>query len=180
MSLPPNKNILKEFPNQVYVETGIWRGDSIQQAVEAGFEMIIGFDNDMESIKFCKNRFDLFNVNAHHIELYETNTAYGMWGTIQFIDKPMTIYLDAHWQMLEGTERGEDPFPLLDEISQIANHPIKTHTIIVDDLLYLTHPDITGWTRAQIVAQISAINPNYQFSLIANPVINNMLVAWIP
>jgi len=48
------------------------------------------------------------------------------------------------------------------------------------NLLYLTHPDITGWTKKDITDRIKEINPSYQFNLIANPVINNMLVAWIP
>jgi len=38
MSLPPNKNILKEFCEQYYIECGIFRGDSIQLAIEAGYK----------------------------------------------------------------------------------------------------------------------------------------------
>ena len=180
MSLPPNKNLLKEFPNPVYVESGVWRGDSIQQAIDAAFQTIIGIDNDQECIDFCFDRFTLVQHLKHHINLNKGDSATDLWPLIKFIDKPITFFLDAHWQILEGTEKGKYPFPLMMELGQIAKHPIKKHTIIIDDILYLTHPDITGWTLSDIIRQIQYINPDYQTKLIANPVINNMLVAWIP
>jgi len=179
MSLPPSYNLLKQYPNPVFCETGIWRGDSIQQAIEAGFPNIIGLDNDQTAIDFCKQRFADVKP-SDLIGLYLADTAYGLWGTIQFIKEPTTFFLDAHWQLIEGTDPGENPFPLMNELLQIRAHDIKTHTIIIDDLLYLTHPKITGWTLNEIKEAICRINIAYEFEEIANPVINNMLVAWIP
>jgi len=183
MSLPPSFNLLKQYPNPVYVECGVWRGDSIQQAIDAGFERIIGFDNDPESIAFCTQRFGKQATGCQpYIKLMECESIEGL--KILLNDPkfkmPMTFFLDAHFQLIEGTARGADPFPLLGELYQIGKHSIRTHTIIIDDLLYLTHPEITGWTRDQIVKEIQKINKKYEFTLVSNPVINNMLVAWIP
>lgn len=185
MSLPPNRNLLKEYLNPVYVETGIWRGDSIQQAIDAGFKIIVGIDNDQESIDFCKSRFNIRDERGIKDKFLWTgdsaSTLHAVFksGTVNDVD--ITFYLDAHWQLLDGTERGAHPFPLLDELQVIKEHRRdKKDTIIIDDLLYLTHPDITGWTKERIMEAVTAINWRYQFKCIANPVINNMLVAWIP
>lgn len=180
MSLPPNKNLLKEFPNPCYVESGCFRGDSIQLAIEAGFERIIGIDNDQESIDFCTKRFDLVNKRNDQVKLFKGDSAVDLWSIIKLINQPITFFLDAHWQLIEGTEKGENPFPLMKELEQIARHQIKTHTIIIDDFLYMTHPQITEWDAIDITAYIQSINPDYLIKRIANPVINNMLVAWIP
>lgn len=180
MSLPPNKNLLKEFSNRIYVETGIWRGDSIQLALDAGFEQVIGIDNDPESIKFCTSRFFVGGLQLdERLQLVEGDSARCLWEAMRNVDERCTILLDAHWQLLEGTERGEHPFPLMLELEQLAQHPIKKHTIIVDDLLYMTHPNVTGWSLPDLIRKIKKINENYTFKLIANPVIDNMLVAWI-
>ncbi len=179
MSLPPNKNLLKEFPNPVYLETGIYRCDSIHQAMEAGFETIIGLDNDQSAIDFCFDRFTLRQQVEHEMQFLKADSAVDLWKIIEPINHRITFFLDAHFQLIEGTEKGDNPFPLMKELEQIAKHPIKNHTIIIDDLLYLTHPDITGWTRREIANAILEINRNYKMNLIANPVINNMLVAWI-
>ncbi len=179
MSLPPNKNLLKEFPNPVYLETGIWRGDSMQQAIDAGFETIIGLDNDKSCIDFCFDRFTLAQHVKHHIQLEKADSANDLWRIIKQINKPITFFLDAHWQLFEGTDKGANPFPLIQELEQIAKHQIKNHTIIIDDLLYLTHPQITGWSLDYLTAELRKINQAYKFNLIANPIIANMLVAWI-
>lgn len=180
MSLPPSFNLLKQYHNPVFCETGTFRGDSLQLAIEAGFERIIGIDNDQESIDFCTKRFDLINKRNDQIKLFKGDSAVDLWSIIKLINQPILFFLDAHFQMIEGMEKGDNPFPLIEELKQIGKHPIKTHTIIIDDFLYLTHPDVTGWDKNHVFEWLRIINPNYQIKLIANPVINNMLVAWIP
>lgn len=177
MSLPPGKNLLAEHLNPYYVETGIWRSDSLAMAMEAGFKKIIGIDISPEFIQFAKDRFDLQNFPLPGLQLIQGDSAECLWDAIKDIDQPITFFLDSHFSLLEGEEKGKNPFPLLDELCQIDRHPIKTHTIIIDDFLYMTHPDITIWTRAGIIKALDFINPNYKINLVANPVINNLLIA---
>lgn len=178
MSLPANYNLLKDYSNGAYVETGIWRGDSIQYALDVGFDRIIAIDNDKECINFCKSRFDLPNSGLP-IKLIHGDSALCLFDAIGGLQDRITFFLDSHWQLIEGTPKGDHPFPLFDEIYQIGKHHRKDHSIIIDDLLYMTHPDITGWTLESIQQNILFINPNYRFKYIANPIVNNMLIAWV-
>lgn len=171
-------NILREFPNEYYVETGIYRGDSIQMAIDAGcFKNIVGLDIDYEMVWFCKNRFDLYRSPRAELRVYEADTAIDLHREIAHIDMPITFFLDSHWQMEAGTDMGTNPFPLLKELEQIRKHRNGEDTIIIDDFLYLTHPDVTGWSKNIIFEAVKAINKNYTIRLISNPIVNNLLIA---
>lgn len=183
MSLPPNRNLLAEHPNRFFVETGSYRGDAIQLALEAGFTDIRTIDIDPENTKFCKYRFDLIPRKDHimlPVTLYTGDSAYDLLRMIADINEPITFWLDSHSQLLDDERDYHcNKFPLLAELALIKIHPIKTHTIIIDDILVLTHPDVTGWSRKTIEDAILAINPEYKFRYVANPVKNNLLIATI-
>lgn len=182
MSLPPSYNLLKKHPNKWFVETGSFRGDAIQLALDADFRHIISMDNDPEAINFCRDRFDLRNPHNplnEKIMLLLGDSANILGAALRMIREPATIFLDAHWQLIEGTERGPNPFPLMDELDQIGDHDIRTHTIIIDDYLYMTHPLLTHIKTSDILRKIHDIHVNYKVEFIGNPVVNNMLVAYI-
>lgn len=168
-------NLFRQFKNRVMVETGSYRGDAIKLALDAGFEKIYSIDTDPEAERFCNLRFR----RDQNIKLFTGNSADLLWDMIKDINEPITFWLDGHWQMLEGTEPGINPWPLEKELEQIKRHPIKTHTIIVDDMWFLSHPYITGWQKTEIEMWIYAINPDYKVEYFANPVINNILVAHV-
>ena len=50
-------NNLKSYPNEVFVETGSHRGDTIQRAINAGFSKIYSMDISETYIQFCRLRF---------------------------------------------------------------------------------------------------------------------------
>lgn len=171
-------NILREFPNEYYVETGVYRGDSIQMALDSGsFNKIIGLDIDYKMVRFCRDRFNLYHKPRLELRIHESDTAVDLYSHIQLIEKPITFFLDSHWQMEAGVEQGDHPFPLLHELAQIKKHRHGKDTIIIDDFLYLTHPDVTGWSKEIIFDAIKAINPKYTIRLTSNPIINNLLIA---
>lgn len=178
MSLPPNRNILKDYPNRYFLETGNYRGDGLQLAIEAGFQRIIGIELFQEWIDFCKNRF---NIAAHPnlIKLIHGDSALCLWEVIKHIPEPITFFLDSHSQLFEDEPEMENPFPLLKELEQIAAHPVKTSTIIIDDYLYLTHGKVTGWVNGEIEKALLKINPDYKIEYVANPVKQNLLIATV-
>lgn len=178
MSMHPTRNLFKEFKNRFFVETGSWRGDGIQLALDADFEQITSIDIDPSCLEFCRSRFDLVYFPEQGIELVCGDSAICLESVIQKINEPATFWLDSHWQMFEGTDPGANPFPLLKELEQIARHPIKTHTILIDDLLIM-QDDIVGYSRRDIQDALHRINPAYHFKYFANPVINSILVAHV-
>lgn len=174
----PSRNLFAEFKgnNRVFIETGSYRGDGIQLAIDAGYEKIISIDLDPEAIDFCKNRFDLFNHPRPDIILRQGDSADCLTTVLEFCNEPITFWLDSHWQMLEGTEPGNNPFPLRHELAQIYRHQIKQHTILIDDMLIM-QPDIVGFSNNEVRKWLMDINPDYKLEYFANPVINNILVA---
>lgn len=174
----PTRNLFKEFPNPVYVETGAWLGDSIQLALDAGFGEVLSIELSRECLVKCTERFAR-EIIDQKVTLFHGDSAERLFTVIEDIETPITFWLDSHSQLLEDEPESPNPFPLMQELEQISRHHIKTHTIIIDDILILTHPDVTGWTKQDIEAAILAINPAYKIEYFANPVRNNILVAYI-
>lgn len=179
MSAPPGRNIFAEYKGdkRIFIETGSYRGDGIQLAIDAGYDRIYSMDNDPASIDFCLNRFDMHNGQNANIKLYNADSADSLGLILQHINEPAVFWLDAHSQMLEGEAESANPWPLLDELRQIADTGIQGHTIIIDDILILTHPDVTGWNRSMIEEVLHVINPGYKFTYLPNPVKRNLLVS---
>ena len=185
MSMHPTRNLFKEFPNRVFVESGSYRGDGIQLAIDAGFKDIYSIDIDETNTKYCMDRFGMRGSNSmgftegHLIVVATKDSARDLQSIIETESEPITFWLDAHAQHLEDEPEFPNPYPLLKELEQIGRHPIKRHTIMIDDILHLTHPDITGWTRETIEEALLKINPDYRLSYYANPVRDNILIAHI-
>jgi hypothetical protein len=182
MSLPPSYNLLEKYPNRILIETGSYRGDAIQAALDAGFSEVRSIDIDPENTKFCKYRFDLIprpDQKPAPLKLWTGDSAVMLWDMIKDINEPITFWLDAHSQLFEDEPPSAHPFPLIMELDQIERHPIRTHTIIIDDILMMTHPDVTGWTKDGIEFLIWRINNAYKFKYVANPVKNNLLIATV-
>jgi hypothetical protein len=177
--MSPDHNYFADFPNRYWVETGTYRGDAIQLAKDGGFQFIRSMDIDPANAQFCVNRFDLKRRPSPYLKLFTGDSAEDLWSMIADICEPITFWLDSHTQLFEGELEHGNPFPLLKELEQIAMHPIKGHTILIDDLLMMTHPDTTGWALNDIKAALWRINPTYQFNLVANPVKNNLLIAYV-
>lgn len=182
MSLPQKYNLLSKHLNAIYIETGIYRGDSLQMAIDAGFDAICGIDNDPDCIEFCKRRFDLYGDNSGRINLRYADSAVYLGAFLASLNSllpntKITFFLDSHWQMLEGTEPGHNPFPLLQELKHIA---AKRHccgdTIIIDDMLIM-QDNIVGYNEDDILKHLEIIDPNFNITRIANPVINGILIA---
>jgi len=172
MSMHPHRNLFKEFANPVYVETGAYLGDSIQLALDAGFQEIHSIEISEQHVEHCRKRFEGKPVTIHH-----SDSAVMLWDVIKDIKEPITFWLDSHSQLLEDEPPLAHPFPLMGELAQIQIHKIKSHTIIIDDFLFMSHPDITKRSRAEIISYLKNINPDYKLDWFANPIVNNILVA---
>jgi len=177
MSMHPFKNYFKHYKgnHNIFIETGSFVGDSIELARQAGFKDIKSMDISLANVEHCCERFK----GKKYITVVRGDSAKYLEIFFMDIREPAMIWLDAHSQLFDDEPPAENPFPLMKELEQIRMHPIKTHTILIDDILILTHPEVTGWTKKDIEAKLLEINPDYKLVYLSNPVINNILLAHI-
>jgi len=161
-----SKNLFKKYPNQIFVETGTHHGAGVQQALDEGFAVVYSIEIDQNLFVECFNRFR----NKSNVNLTFGDSGSALKKIMDGIDKPVTFWLDAHV--------GESSAPLLKELDLIKNHPIKTHTILIDDLRCWDVNKI-GFDTESLKKAILEINPNYTFSLEEGHVPNDVLAAYI-
>jgi hypothetical protein len=183
MSMHPTRNYFKEFKgdHNIFVETGSFHGDGIDLAMQAGYTRILSIDIDGANVAHCQERFELIPADDRpaqnaHISVTCADSATGLLKMMKYVNEPAMIWLDAHSQLFDDEPPSDNPFPLLKELQQLSKHPIRTHTILADDILVLTHPDVTGWTRKDIEEAVLKINPEYKISYLSNPVRENIML----
>jgi hypothetical protein len=156
MSLTLSLEVLTKYPNKTFCETGTSRGGGVKIALDAGFERIISIEINRKLYEYVQERF-----NDKRIELILGNSADLLWGIIKDIPHEITFWLDGH-----------EPYkniPILKELDIIGQHPIKTHTILIDDVRMMGNPMWLGITKEQIIDKIQKINPAY--SIIYEPTV---------
>jgi len=68
---------------------------------------------------------------------------------LKLVKEPTLFWLDGHPDGVDGN-------PLWGELESIKLHPIKTHTILIDDIPIYFDPK-------QVESKLLEINPNYTF-----------------
>jgi len=175
----PFVNELLKYTNDVFVETGTYRGDTLEFVRKSNtFQFLHSIELSESFYKTCANRF----LNDKNVNIYQGNSRYDLTNIIQSMDKEITFWLDSHWSG-GHVDIGCDPelkCPVLHELEQIKNHPIKTHTIMVNDIRLMdgSHFEVT---LSQLCKKIMEINPNYQLVFYNDECAEkDILVAHIP
>jgi hypothetical protein len=169
-------DVLKDYPNAVYIETGTAKGESVQVALDAGFEKIITIEvNPDVYVKACV-RFQ----GDDRVVLIMGDSGVVLPDVLKGIKEPATFWLDAHWSTGEcDLGPGISKCPILHDLRAIANHPIKNHTILIDDLQYF-RTGIPQWNNivlGDIMEVIMNINPDYRIRFRDGHVENDILAA---
>lgn len=161
--------------NNVFVETGTFGGYGVDKAMAAGFKQILSVDNDWNHINFTLQRYPR---NHPRVKLFYGDVKDLLWTMIKDINEPITFWLDAH---RFPPVSNESNCPILTELDHINRHPIKTHTILIDDLNCCGTAAFDMLTLDDIKAKILTINPEYKFTFVDggddDEVPNNVLVA---
>lgn len=184
MSLSLTKATLSNFIyNKYFVETGTFTGGGIQVALDSGFENIRSIEVIPDYHNAAKRTFAQFP----NIKLYLGDSVDILWDVIKDIDCPITFFLDSH--LADGDKRAKVEVPLLLELDIINRHPIKTHTILIDDRRtfgFLSNPggDVSKeWistTEQNIISKLFEINLDYRISYYdTSNAHNDLLVAEI-
>src|ERR1044072_4895813 len=186
MSIHPYRNYFKEFKgdHNIFIETGSHVGNGIELARQAGYKRIMSMDIDGANVAHCQDRFKLLPDDKTpaangNINIMCGDSAIALLKFMRHVNEPAMIWLDPHSQLFDDEPKMDNPFPLLMELEQLRKHPIKTHTIMIDDVLILTHPKVTGWDNDMIENALLAINPAYKLTYLSNPVVNNILMAHV-
>lgn len=163
----PFVNELFNFINKVFVETGTFQGETVEKIINNSnlkLSKIISLELSDTFYENCKKKFEKFE----NISIVKTNSKIGLLNEIEKIDQKITFWLDSHYSCTDNV--GYDPetiCPVLFELDQIKNHPIKSHTIMVDDIRLMNNNKTTNKnngfpvTKEEIIFKIYDINAKY-------------------
>lgn len=184
--MPLGSGVLRRFPARVFVETGSYLGDGVQAALDAGFGRVITIEADRDCWQRVRNRF----AGDSRVTAMLGNSAELLAAAISDLDEPATFWLDAHWSG-EGTG-GLAPFrescvysPVLEELEAIAAHPVKGHTILVDDVRVFrdgvfADRDEESIPLPRLMGAVLDVDERYQLEMVDGAEAGDVLAAWVP
>ena len=103
---------------------------------------------------------------------------------IKHIDVPCTFWLDAHFSN-DDAEYSDKWTPIVEELEAIKNHPIKDHTIIVDDFRCMDNMHFDeernipiGFPgKEKLLETLRSINPDYNITFVDGVEPNDVVIA---
>lgn len=164
-------------------------GGGVQRALEAGFKKVISIEISEKYFNYSFNRF----ADNNRVSLFLGDSLKVLPWIIEPINEPITFFLDGHFfsqspAIVDNHQLAAIEVPLLQELEIIKEHPIKTHTILIDDRRVFGQTNIPGeivkdWGKFSedlVIHYILDINPKYKISYMDSANGNNdILVAEI-
>lgn len=178
-------HVLKKYKrNDVFVETGSYKGSGIQVALDAGYKKVISIEIHSGYHEICKQRFSS-EIEAGIVELHLGDCLNKLEEIVPSLISPATFWLDAHIDWECGVS-GKTPSPLIYELDILRNlSSVRNHTILIDDMRVFRTK--IGWGVYNPVGQkeiedaIREINSSYIISYEPNAVQeDDVLAAYIP
>lgn len=158
--MPTKSENFRKYPNKIFIETGSFIGDGIQQALDAGFENIISIELSDKYYNISNNRF----INDHRVKVIKGDSYKVLPEILKNINTPVTFWLDGH-HSCGDTALGDYWAPLIQELDVIKGHSVKTHTIMIDDMRCWEEPNpVHGFYKNDIFNKLKEINPDYNLT----------------
>jgi len=173
----PFINTLLKYRNPCFIETGTYQGDTIKTVNDSGlFNKIYSLEFSDVFYKNCSRRF----ADKENITIYKANSKNDLYDIIRVINTPITFWLDAHWSGVADIGVDHTAIcPVLYELEQIKLHPIKTHTIMVDDMRLMDGKHFPVLVN-DIIQKIHEINSDYKIKRYNDYTgVGDILVAYI-
>jgi hypothetical protein len=148
-----------------FIETGCENGNGVQAALDAGFDAVVSIEVKHKSVEHAKKRFAGLPVT-----IMLGSSPLLLPQVLREVKQPVTFWLDAH---------PENWSPVLQELAAFRDHPIKTHTILIDDRR-LMHGAWKEITEDKVRAALLAVNPEYIISLDYGVTDDDIIVATAP
>jgi hypothetical protein len=165
---------LKDYLNDVFVETGLFKGEGSLKAIRAGFQTVYSIEVNQRFITELPKTIHGSRL-VPHLQNGRMNTILGNSAIElpklleQLPEERLTFWLDAHQR--------HPSFPLEKELIAIAAHPRNDHTILIDDLRKFKN---WGFDLDVIKQRLLDINPDYEFSTLRGFIANDVLAAIPP
>lgn len=155
--MPITAETLTHYLNPILIETGTFRCGGTTAALEAGFKQV----HTVEIYPaLYHNAVEIF-ADKPHVTPYLGSSVERLPEILNGINEPVTFFLDAHY--CGGATGGAWACPLMGELELIAQHHIKSHTVLIDDL-HLCNLDIPSIEH--ILESLRVINPKYTYALL--------------
>lgn len=155
--MPANLSLLGAFAyNKLFVETGTCAGDTVQRALDVGYERVVSVELSDEYYDFSARRF----AKNKRVRLWHGNSVDLLPEILKSVNEPATFWLDAHHSSGVTAGAGVDQADTIAaELEQIEKTlTCSWHTILIDDQ--------NGHWNAGIVARLMAINPAYKIGFV--------------
>lgn len=121
------KKYQKEYTIRTFIETGTYLGTMVN-LIKDRFEKIHTIEIDSSLYKNAKKRFK----NFRKIVVSYGDSTIVIPKLLKSIHAPCMFWLDAHYS--GGlTSKGRKNTPILEELSAILRHKVKTHIILIDN-----------------------------------------------
>ena len=148
-----------------FVETGTYRGDGIQQALDYGFTQVYSCDINQELLGYSRDRF----MTNSAVQIFDMDSCDFLDMLIGdkvfpggfFQNSRVTFWLDAHRSgPLPGGRHGD--CPLVTELNMIGKSMRNDHTIFIDNKSLFGSAEWGGVTMKETIDAIYRINPDYK------------------
>lgn len=169
-----NHDYLKNYgTGKTFVETGTFQGDTVQLALDNGYDKVISIELNGPLYDKCVERFK----GNDKVQLMLGDSIDCLKTVILTTPEPMTFWLDAHASgPLVGGKSGGSP--VLDELRIISKSPIKTHTIFIDDCRLFGSAEWSFVKFEDAIALLKEINPNYELIRLKGHIESDVLCAY--
>lgn len=117
----------QRYALRVLVETGTNFGHTVSSAIGT-FETIYSIELDEALWMHASRRF----AHRADVRLRRGDSARELQGILAELREPALFWLDAHYSG-DGTARGDQDSPIMQELASIAAHQIREHAILIDD-----------------------------------------------
>lgn len=166
---------LSRYPNKYFVESGTYVGNGVHSAIKAGFTKCYSIEIQPHNFCISSQRFSK-EIADGSVVLIHGNSENTLKLILNQLIQPATFWLDAHCSYIYGDKLAKN-CPIIDEINMIATHPIKNHTVLIDDVNQFNSPLHDMIDINDVINHLRSINPGYQFRYLDSLIPNNILVA---
>jgi len=170
-----SREVFQKYHNACFIETGTYKGSGVSQALHAGYETVYSIELSPELFRECTEKFQ----NDKCVHLFQGDSSVVLPKILQDVNQRCTFWLDGHFSSGE-TAKGDLYTPLIQELLAIKNHPIKTHTILIDDIRLLKTKEMEFITLKELITIIYSINPDYIITFEDGYSPDDILVAYVP